>query len=347
MKKLLFFAFALFVSGSAMAQIQFESSSLKEALAKAKAENKLVMAIGSATWCGPCQAMAKSVYPLPEVGEYMNKNFVSMKYELDKADPDKIKETYGLSAYPTYFFLDGDGVEVARMVGGAKDAAGFIERVKTTTTKENQWAARNERFKNDPSYTNDHIQYLASVGKKKEAGDALNEVFAKRTMQENFSKGAMELYKTQISSVSSPILKSLLENKKEGEKIAGKDAYSTFMKELMTMMVFNNGRFNNAETMDAQIAFVKANPITESAMATLLIEGKDAILGKDGLALATTATKLAPKFTSLERDMVAWLVSSTCKDKEAMVSMLNAFIKNEKDSKTIEKLNATLERISK
>lgn len=345
MKKLLFFAFALFVSGSAMAQIQFESGSLKEALAKAKTENKLVMAIGSATWCGPCQAMAKNVYPLPEVGEYMNQNFVSMKYELDKADPDKIKETYGLSAYPTYFFLDGDGVEVARMVGGARDAAGFMERVKTTTAKENQWAARNERFKTDPSYTNDHIKFLASVGKNKEAAEALTAVFAKRTMQENFSKEALELYKTQISSVNSPILKSLLENRKEGEKIAGVNEYNTFMKELMTAMIFNNGRFNAPEVMDAQISFVKANPIMESGMASLVMQSKDAIFAKDGLALATNATTLAPKFSSLEKDMVAWLVGATCKDKDAIVTMLKAFIQNEKDSKMIEKLNATLAKI--
>lgn len=49
MRKMLFLALMLFSAVGAMAQIQFEEGSLKEALAKAKAENKLVMVIGSTT----------------------------------------------------------------------------------------------------------------------------------------------------------------------------------------------------------------------------------------------------------------------------------------------------------
>ena len=40
----------LFVTSSVMAQVEFENGSLKDAIVKAKADNKLVMVMGSATW---------------------------------------------------------------------------------------------------------------------------------------------------------------------------------------------------------------------------------------------------------------------------------------------------------
>ena len=50
MRKLLFIMMTLLVSSNVMAQVQFESGNLKESIAKAKAENKIVMIMCSATW---------------------------------------------------------------------------------------------------------------------------------------------------------------------------------------------------------------------------------------------------------------------------------------------------------
>src|SRR5687767_10502879 len=45
-------------------------SSLGAAKSKAKAEGKPIVAVYSAVWCPPCQAMKKSVYPSSEVKQY-------------------------------------------------------------------------------------------------------------------------------------------------------------------------------------------------------------------------------------------------------------------------------------
>lgn len=50
MKKVFFAIVMMFATSSLMAQVTFESGSLKDAVAKAKAEGKMVMVIGSATW---------------------------------------------------------------------------------------------------------------------------------------------------------------------------------------------------------------------------------------------------------------------------------------------------------
>lgn len=50
MKKISFVLLFLLVSVSAMAQVKFQDLAIKEAVAKAKAENKLVMILASTTW---------------------------------------------------------------------------------------------------------------------------------------------------------------------------------------------------------------------------------------------------------------------------------------------------------
>ena len=45
-------------------------STLAEAKTKAKAEGKPIIAVYSAVWCPPCQAMKKKVYPSSEVKEF-------------------------------------------------------------------------------------------------------------------------------------------------------------------------------------------------------------------------------------------------------------------------------------
>lgn len=98
--------------------IQFFEGTWKEAMAKAKEEDKLLFVDAFAKWCGPCKAMAKNVFTKQEVGDFFNANFINLKLDMEEADGVTFGHKYPVSAYPTLFFIDGDGKVIKNIKGG-------------------------------------------------------------------------------------------------------------------------------------------------------------------------------------------------------------------------------------
>lgn len=89
----------------------------KEILAQAKKENKLVFLDAFASWCGPCKYMQSDVFTDEAVGDYFNKNFINVKIDMEKGEGVQLSEQFGLTSYPTLYFIDGDGKLLHKRVG--------------------------------------------------------------------------------------------------------------------------------------------------------------------------------------------------------------------------------------
>jgi uncharacterized protein YyaL (SSP411 family) len=98
-------------------EINFQTfENWRQVLAKARSENKTIFIDAYATWCGPCKKMDADVYTDPKVAEFVNKNFIAIKVQMDqnKSDPNQIKSWYGYAsqikkkniivAMPTFLF---------------------------------------------------------------------------------------------------------------------------------------------------------------------------------------------------------------------------------------------------
>ena len=85
--------------------IEFQPLSLKEALEKAKLENKHVFIDVYADWCGPCKYLAKEIFPDQTLGEFMNQHFVSIQLDGEQGDGLRLMREFELTAYPTMLFL--------------------------------------------------------------------------------------------------------------------------------------------------------------------------------------------------------------------------------------------------
>lgn len=88
--------------------IHFENISLEQALQKAKEENKLVFIDFHTVWCGPCKKMARDIFPLQEVGEFYNKNFINLKLDAEK-EGQATANKYNVTGFPTLLYLDTEG----------------------------------------------------------------------------------------------------------------------------------------------------------------------------------------------------------------------------------------------
>ncbi len=95
----------------------------------AKRENKYIFLDCYATWCGPCKMMDEQVYNQKEVGEVLNKQFISVKVQFDQTERDNdyvknwyedvkgLSEKYMVNAFPTLMFFTPEGNLVHRIIG--------------------------------------------------------------------------------------------------------------------------------------------------------------------------------------------------------------------------------------
>ncbi len=104
---------------------------------KAKQENKHIFLDCFTTWCGPCKMMDKEVYVNDTVGEFFNKNCLSVKVQMDRtkkdddyvkgwySDVDSLNARYRIEGYPTFIFFSPTG-KVVDMQLGFKKASEFL-----------------------------------------------------------------------------------------------------------------------------------------------------------------------------------------------------------------------------
>ncbi len=124
----IFFQITLFAQtdSSTAAGIQFIHENYKEALAKAKAEDKIIFVDCFTTWCGPCKMMSKLVFTDSSVAEFYNKNFVNLKLDMEAGEGPSVQQKNGITAFPTLLFLNSAGESVHKAVG-FQDVERFLD----------------------------------------------------------------------------------------------------------------------------------------------------------------------------------------------------------------------------
>lgn len=120
------------VSGAGTGGVHFAKNDLPGALARAKAENKLVFLNFTGYTCTNCKLMKANMFPRPEIAAEMSK-FVLVELYTDGSDAVSEanlklqEETHKTVAIPYYVILDGEGKTVRAFPGLTRDAAEFLK----------------------------------------------------------------------------------------------------------------------------------------------------------------------------------------------------------------------------
>ncbi len=115
--------------------IQFQHTSWKEIVKKAKAEKKLIFMDAYTTWCGPCKMLQANVFPDKELGDYFNKNFINAKIDMESEEGVRLASMYAVRGYPTLFFIDPNTGKVVKEILGYTETSKLLDTGQSVVKK--------------------------------------------------------------------------------------------------------------------------------------------------------------------------------------------------------------------
>lgn len=134
---------AIILSAFGAARAAEWGTDVPKAIAKAKAENKLVILdFTGSDWCGWCMKLKQEVFDTPEFEAYAAKNLVLVEVDFPRKKelgPDlraankALAAKYGVKGYPTIWVLEGSGMPVGKlgyMEGGPKTFIAELAKLK-------------------------------------------------------------------------------------------------------------------------------------------------------------------------------------------------------------------------
>jgi len=235
------------VASISQAQINFEHTSWKEVLEKAKSEKKIIFMDCYTKSCGPCKLMAKTTFMDPTVGEYFNERFINVKMDMHSEEGKMLNEKYSIKAYPTLLFLESNGNELHRTVGGYQ-ADAFLKLGQDFLSGVTSSSYDKKYKKGD--YSSDFIPQYLKVLKQAYKHDNVIEVLDKyyETTPKNELTTAKnyELLKDYGNNYKSLMFQYLLANQDKYVELYGEEDVNKFLT-TVCLKVWTNYRSYNKE----------------------------------------------------------------------------------------------------
>jgi len=200
--------------------IQFRAGTWSEILEMARKENKPIFMDCYTVWCGPCKQMAAQVFTNPEVAEYFNKTFINVKFDMEKGEGIELKNKYGVSAYPTFLYIDPKGNVLNRLVG-SMPAAEFIAKSKEGMS-EMGLASMQKRYaagERGESFLKNYIMVLEQSYLQKEAQEVMGEFFKTADLALLKTPEYYKLFDRYVNDPDSRVFKYVYENRDEFGKL--------------------------------------------------------------------------------------------------------------------------------
>jgi thiol-disulfide isomerase/thioredoxin len=203
--------------------IRFFKGTYAEAQGEAKKDHKLIFIDCFTTWCGPCNRMARDVFPRKDVGDFYNEHFVCVKLDMEKGEGIDIAKSYEIKSFPTYLYLNEMG-ELSHRTVGSREPEIFIGDGRTAIDPNQNLRGLATRFVNgdrDTVMLHKLITVTADVEPELHE-NALksywNEVSSFRILEQT----NWEIFKAYEKDINSKAVQYVLEYKKDFDARYGK-----------------------------------------------------------------------------------------------------------------------------
>jgi hypothetical protein len=189
------------------------------------------------------------------VAALFNKNFVNLKLDMEKGMGPALLTRYGITAFPTLLFVDGEG-EIVHKALGYLDVEQFIE-LGNTVLAGNQtlssWTKKYDNGDRTPAFLKDYAEKLAEAYDKRK-GQVAEEYLATQTdwlTEENLDF----LYKN-TEGPDGKFFPFLVKNKKAFEKITNAAEVDAKIQGLLADRIFNEKNLPTLTYADSLIQLV-------------------------------------------------------------------------------------------
>ncbi len=232
MKKLILLTACLMLGLMVFAQgVDFQHLTLDEALAKAKAEKKLVFVDCYTTWCGPCKMMTTKIFPMKEAGDFFNPRFVCVKFDMEQGEGVELKKKWNVRAYPSFFIIRPDGTIQHKIVGGG-ELEPFIERVEKGLNEKTSLLYLDQQYEKGKMNKKQLLVYkevLDDAYDQKKAEEVKKELMAQLTEKDKLKKDFWPIFEDRDCVVGSADFDLILDNLSTFEKNIGKERLDEYL----------------------------------------------------------------------------------------------------------------------
>lgn len=208
--------------------IEFYHGTWEEALAKAEAEDKLIFVDAYASWCGPCKAMARNVFPVAEVGDFFNSNFINMKFDMEKPESADFRKTHRVSAYPTLLFINPKNEVVHKSVGG-KQVKSLIDVGNVALSKMDDVEALAERWENGERDSKLALKYIRGLVRQQQPHARIANDYL-RSQKDFTTPDNLNILLVAATQADSRIFDLLTRHEDAAVALAGREAYDNQVK---------------------------------------------------------------------------------------------------------------------
>lgn len=252
MKRQLIIISAILFSVLAFSQgIRFEHGSWKEVIEKARQINKPIFLNVYKSWSLPCKQMKFEVFPLAEIGNVYNPNFICYQLDAEKGEGIEIAKKYNVEEYPAYLFINGDEKSFFH-AAGLKEAKDFIALSKSALFAMNDtipievWEKESVEKRNDPAFL------AAYINKRLRASLPVTMLFDEYLKlipeEERTSDTVLEMYRKVVHSLNEHTfaIENLLKNK---TKFIGKrnDSFNAFLYQTAIHTIWSDVKSNSKD----------------------------------------------------------------------------------------------------
>lgn len=192
-----------------------QNESWSKMLELARKEDKLIFMDCYTTWCGPCKALAKDVFPRPEVGDFFNSRFINVQYDMEKGDGKMLNDKYRqyIIGYPTMLLIDKDG-KVLQQMAGYQEPDKLIEGTKRASEGEDLFSLRKRYWAGERNFRliKDYVSALEGAFLKDTVAAVAADYFSRNDPKKLDDDDVWTTFGAYVNDINTPVFEHLARN---------------------------------------------------------------------------------------------------------------------------------------